>query len=81
MAVLQVAELRQALDTAAASQVVYIEVDHWTDFPHAGWGLLNQDEQRRLDKHFRRCYAVGPYIKGAKQLPPTVPGRGAYDHV
>lgn len=67
---LQVSKLRAALQERQYTQAVYIEVDHWTDFPHVPWPLLNEQEQAGLNAHFRRCYAVGPYVKGERELPP-----------
>ena len=71
---LQVDRLREALNSKHDSQIVYLEVEHWTDFPHVPWGLLSQLERDRLDAHFRRCSIVAPYVTGQRKLPPPLPG-------
>jgi hypothetical protein len=70
--------LRAALEQVQHSQVIYIEVDHWSDFPHVAWDLLQSEEQRNLDKHFHRCNGAAPYVKGQSSLPPAIPKVGAH---
>lgn len=71
----QVAKLRAALrDKLAGSQVVYVEVKHWTHFPDVRWNLLLPAEQLHLGQHFSGCGAMEPYIRGGRTLPPPVPG-------
>lgn len=76
---LQVASLRSLLKKAQSKQVVYLEVAHWTQMAHVKWEDLDQAEHALLEKHFHRCYAVEPYIRRKKKLPPRVPSQGAYD--
>jgi hypothetical protein len=75
---MQVVRMRHALESVRQSQVVYIEVEHWTDFPHVPWGVLEEGDRALLDKHFRRCNGAAPYITGQKRLPPRIPSSGAY---
>ena len=75
----QVAQLRELLEASRESQVIYLEVEHWMDFPHIEWKHLHSSEMSRLNKHFHRCTGVAPYVRGERQLPPDVPAKGAYD--
>jgi len=68
-----VEQLRDSLSRAHnASQVVYVEVEHWTAFPHVRWEHLQPEEQAALQRHFRTCTKIGPYVIGAAQLPPPL---------
>lgn len=76
----QVARLRSILlERMQQSQVVYIEVSHWTLFPDVPWNLLDAGEQHLLNGHFESCRSMGPYIKGERSLPPAIPQKGPYD--
>jgi hypothetical protein len=75
---MQVDKLRSHLKQLDSSQIVYLKVSNWTNFPHIEWHDLSDDERKALEAHFRKCPLYADYLRGTRRLPPTVPSVGPY---
>lgn len=71
--------MRGLLLLQSYTQIVYLKVPHWTEFPRVGWKQLSKGDRTALEANFKKCPLHADFIRGNRKLPPPIPGVFAYN--